>query len=86
MTGSGRAAVGQAPGETTAATPPDAPRQARPPTGVQLTHRHILGVLSGLLLGMFLAALDQTVVTSAIRTIGDDLHRLSVQAWVTTAC
>jgi EmrB/QacA subfamily drug resistance transporter len=37
------------------------------------------------MLGMFLAALDQTIVASAIRTIGDDLHGLSVQAWVTTA-
>jgi EmrB/QacA subfamily drug resistance transporter len=49
------------------------------------THRQILSVLSGLLLGMFLAALDQTVVSTAIRTIGDDLEGLSVQAWVTTA-
>ena len=37
------------------------------------------------MLGMFLAALDQTIVASAIRTIGDDLHGLSIQAWVTTA-
>jgi EmrB/QacA subfamily drug resistance transporter len=51
----------------------------------ELTHKQILSVLSGLLLGMFLAALDQTIVSTAIRTIGDDLHGLSVQAWVTTA-
>ncbi|AEV88259.1 EmrB/QacA subfamily drug resistance transporter [Actinoplanes sp. SE50] len=50
-----------------------------------LSHRQILQVLSGLMLGMFLAALDQTIVASAIRTIGDDLHGLSLQAWVTTA-
>ena len=55
---------------------------AAPPA---LTHKQILSVLSGLLLGMFLAALDQTVVATAIRTIGDDLHGLSLQAWVTTA-
>src|SRR5690349_17724463 len=55
------------------------------PGGVQLSHRQILEVLSGLMLGMFLAALDQTIVASAIRTIGDDLHGLSIQAWVTTA-
>ncbi len=53
--------------------------------GVQLSHRQVLEVLSGLMLGMFLAALDQTIVASAIRTIGDDLHGLSIQAWVTTA-
>ena len=37
------------------------------------------------MMGMFLAALDQTIVASAIRTIGDDLHGLSAQAWVSTA-
>jgi EmrB/QacA subfamily drug resistance transporter len=58
---------------------------AAPVPGVQLSHRQILEVLSGLMLGMFLAALDQTIVASAIRTIGDDLHGLSFQAWVTTA-
>jgi EmrB/QacA subfamily drug resistance transporter len=51
----------------------------------ELTHKQIMTILSGLLLGMFLAALDQTIVSTAIRTIGDDLHGLSVQAWVTTA-
>ncbi|MFL6138754.1 MAG: MDR family MFS transporter [Frankiaceae bacterium] len=50
-----------------------------------LSHRRILRIIAGLMLGMFLAALDQTIVASAIRTIGDDLHGLSVQAWVTTA-
>src|SRR4051794_32067024 len=50
-----------------------------------LTHRQVLQVLGGLLLGLFLASLDQTIVASAIRTIGDDLHGLSAQAWVTTA-
>src|SRR5207302_1244320 len=44
-----------------------------PAGGAQLSHRQILEVLSGLMLGMFLAALDQTTVASAIRTIGDDL-------------
>src|SRR4051812_32453776 len=50
-----------------------------------LSHRQIMTILSGLILGMFLAALDQTIVSTAIRTIGDDLNGLSVQAWVTTA-
>src|SRR6266513_2101323 len=50
-----------------------------------LTHRQVLTILTGLLLGMFLAALDQTIVATAIRRIGDDLNGLSVQAWVTTA-
>ncbi|WP_343036598.1 MDR family MFS transporter [Flexivirga aerilata] len=55
------------------------------PTDGEYSHRQILTILSGLMLGMFLAALDQTIVSTAIRTISDDLHGLSVQAWVTTA-
>jgi EmrB/QacA subfamily drug resistance transporter len=51
----------------------------------ELSHKQIMTILSGLILGMFLAALDQTIVATAIRTIGDDLNGLSVQAWVTTA-
>jgi EmrB/QacA subfamily drug resistance transporter len=42
-------------------------------------------IVLGLMVGMFLAALDQMVVATAIRTIGDDLHGLTLQAWVTTA-
>jgi EmrB/QacA subfamily drug resistance transporter len=55
------------------------------PAGTQLSHRQILVILSGLMLGMFLAALDQTIVGTAIRTIADDLNGLSLQAWATTA-
>ena len=50
-----------------------------------LTHRQIMAILSGLLLGMFLGALDQTIVSTAIRTIADDLDGFSLQAWATTA-
>src|SRR5450432_2890008 len=64
-----------------AATAPTAPS---PVTGT-FTHKQVLVILVGLMLGMFLAALDQNIVSTAIRTIGDDLHGLSVQAWVTTA-
>lgn len=50
-----------------------------------LDHRQIRTILAGLMMGMFLAALDQTIVATAIRTIADDLHGLSLQAWATTA-
>ncbi len=53
-------------------------------TGV-MTHRQIMFVLFGLMAGMFLSALDQSVVGTAMRTIADDLSGLSAQAWVTTA-
>ncbi|MCU1534136.1 MAG: family efflux transporter permease subunit [Glaciihabitans sp.] len=54
-------------------------------SGGIMTHRQILFVIYGLMAGMFLSALDQTVVGTSIRTIADDLHGLQDQAWVTTA-
>ncbi len=51
----------------------------------EYTHAQILTILIGLMMGMFLGALDQTIVSTAIRTIADDLQGLSIQAWVTTA-
>lgn len=62
-------------------TAPDTPGGA---TG-EYTHKQVLTIMSGLMLGMFLASLDQTIVSTSIRTIADDLSGLSVQAWVTTA-
>jgi EmrB/QacA subfamily drug resistance transporter len=50
-----------------------------------LTHRQILFIIFGLMAGMFLSSLDQTIVGTSMRTIADDLHGLSIQAWVTTA-
>jgi EmrB/QacA subfamily drug resistance transporter len=50
-----------------------------------MTQRQIWVVLIGLMSGMFLAALDQSVVSSAMRTIADDLDGLALQAWATTA-
>jgi EmrB/QacA subfamily drug resistance transporter len=50
-----------------------------------LSRRAIMWVFIGLMLGMFLAALDQMIVATAIRTIADDLHGLDLQAWATTA-
>lgn len=51
----------------------------------EYTHAQILTILSGLMLGMFLGALDQTIVSTSIRTIVDDLQGLSMQAWVAPA-
>ncbi|MBO0984116.1 MFS transporter [Rathayibacter sp. SD072] len=50
-----------------------------------MTHRQILFVIFGLMAGMFLSSLDQTIVGTSMRTIADDLDGLSQQAWVTTA-
>ena len=65
---------------TTTAVPGSAPVAEGP-----LSHKQILTILVGLMMGMFLAALDQTIVSSAMRVIADDLHDLAGQAWVTTA-
>ena len=50
-----------------------------------MSQRQIWVVLIGLMSGMFLAALDQSVVSTAMRTIADDLDGLALQAWATTA-
>lgn len=52
---------------------------------VKMTHRQILVVFSGLMLGMLLAALDQTIVATALPTIVGDLGGLDHLSWVVTA-
>jgi len=52
---------------------------------VEFSHRQILTILGGLMMGMFLAALDQTIMATATRTIADDLNGFDLQAWATTA-
>jgi EmrB/QacA subfamily drug resistance transporter len=49
------------------------------------THRQILAIMSGLMLGLFLAALDQTIVATALPTIVGDFHRSDLLPWVITA-
>ncbi len=51
----------------------------------QLSHRQILIVYSGLMLGMLLAALDQTIVSTALPRISEDLHGINEYSWVVTA-
>ncbi len=54
-----------------------------PATG--LTHRRIMTIIVSLMLGMFLSALDQTIVSTALPTIAGDLHGLDHLSWVVTA-
>ena len=49
------------------------------------SHREILIIFVGLLSGMFLAALDQTIVSTALPTIVGELGGLSKLSWVVTA-
>ena len=52
---------------------------------LQLPRRRVLTIIGALMLGMFLAALDQTVVSTALPTIVGDLHGGSHLTWVVTA-
>jgi EmrB/QacA subfamily drug resistance transporter len=51
----------------------------------QLSHRQVLIVFSGIMLGMLLAAIDQTIVATALPTITGDLGGLNHLSWVITA-
>ena len=44
-----------------------------------MTHKEIMFVLSGLMMGMLLAALDQTIVSTALKKIVEDLDRKSTR-------
>jgi len=78
-------------GQDGTGTGPAAPTHTATPglesdgTVVALSHRQILLVFSGLMLGMFLAALDQTIVGTALPTIVNSLHGLNHMSWVVTA-
>src|SRR3954464_2882847 len=49
------------------------------------SHAEIMVVISALMLAMLLAALDQTIVSTALPKIASDLHGLSKYSWVATA-
>lgn len=50
-----------------------------------LSHRQILMVMGAMMLTVLLAALDQTIVNTALPTIVGDLHGLDEISWVLTA-
>ena len=56
---------------------------AAPP--IVLTRRRVNLIFSALLAGMLMAALDQTIVSTAMPTIVGDLGGVSHMAWMTTA-
>ena len=49
------------------------------------SHAEIMVIISALMLAMLLAALDQTIVSTALPRIASDLHGLSKYSWVATA-
>src|SRR3954451_6336601 len=50
-----------------------------------LTGRRLVPIFAALMLGMFLAALDQTIVSTALPTIVGDLGGLQHLSWVVTS-
>ncbi|MFI7399616.1 DHA2 family efflux MFS transporter permease subunit [Streptomyces sp. NPDC049541] len=67
----------------------DAQASAKPPQRGGATQEHVSGnvlvSIGALLLGMLLAALDQTIVSTALPTIVSDLGGLDHLSWVVTA-
>jgi len=52
---------------------------------VERSHAEIMVIIGALMLAMLLAALDQTIVSTALPKIASDLHGLSKYSWVATA-
>ena len=49
------------------------------------SHREIMMILGGLMTGMLLASLDQTIVSTALKSIVEDFNGLDHYTWVVTA-
>ena len=50
-----------------------------------LTHPEVRAIVLGIMLAMFLGALDQTIVATALPTIGRHFGNLDDLSWVVTA-
>jgi EmrB/QacA subfamily drug resistance transporter len=69
---------------------PEKKRSVSPPSTPQpgrwvLSHGEIRTIIFGLMLAMFLAALNQTIVATALPTIGRDFRDFELLPWVVTA-
>lgn len=51
----------------------------------EFSHREILYIMTALMISMLLAALDQSIVATALPQIASDLHGLTKLSWVVTA-
>jgi len=61
------------------------PPQPDAPQSVPLDHAAVRKIITGILLAMLLAALDQTIVATALPTISDSLGDMDNLSWVVTA-
>src|SRR2546423_1748116 len=60
-------------------------RLARKPPGYEFTIGRILAIYSGLMVALLLAALDQTIVATALPKVVSDLGGIGQYTWVFTA-
>src|ERR671932_1011681 len=60
-------------------------RLAHKPPGYRFTIGRILAIYAGLMVALFLAALDQTIVATAVPRIVSDLGGITQYSWVFTA-
>src|SRR4051812_12610857 len=67
----------------TTQNPPAKPAAA--PAPAPLDHGTIVAIMSGILLAMFLSALEQTIVAPALPTIGRSLGNVETLSWVVSA-
>ena len=49
------------------------------------THSEIMRIMTGLMMGLLLAALDQTIVSTALKSIVEEFNGLTHYTWVVTA-
>ena len=49
------------------------------------THKEIMIIMGGLMTGLLLAALDQTIVSTALKNIVEEFNGLNHYTWVVTA-
>src|SRR6201996_9726439 len=55
------------------------------PAPIRFTHREILLMLSGTMGGMFLGAIDQTIVATALPAMAGELHGIQYMSWAVAA-
>jgi EmrB/QacA subfamily drug resistance transporter len=60
-------------------------KKLTPTTPKNFTHKEIMVILGGLMSGMLLAALDQTIVSTALKSIVEEFDGLNHYTWVVTA-
>ena len=75
----------RAAGQQAAGRQPDSDRPDGQPDAGRPVTNNVAVIFIALMLAVFLAALDQTIVATALPTIVGDLHGVSQLTWVTTA-